>query len=69
MTRVDNPRSASVQEIREAARRAAVEISAADSVAEALDKAARMAGPDGLVVVTGSIYMVGEAMRTMGISI
>jgi len=69
VTRVDNPRSASVQEIREAARRVAVEISTTDSVAEALDKAARLAGPDGLVVVTGSIYIVGEAMRTMGISV
>ena len=69
VTRVDNPRSASVQEIREASRRVAVEISAADSVAEALDKAARMAGPDGLVVVTGSIYIVGEATRIMEASV
>jgi dihydrofolate synthase / folylpolyglutamate synthase len=66
VTRADNPRSASVQEIREAARRVAVEISEAESVAAALDEAGRVAGPDGLVVVTGSIYIVGEAMRLMG---
>jgi folylpolyglutamate synthase/dihydropteroate synthase len=62
---VDNPRSASVAEIREAARRVAIEISEAENVEEAVDEAARLAGPDGLVVVTGSIYVVGNAMRVM----
>ena len=28
-----------------------------------------LAGPDGLVVVTGSIYIVGEAMRLLGMRI
>jgi dihydrofolate synthase/folylpolyglutamate synthase len=65
LTRVDNPRSASVAEIREAARRVAIEISEAENVEEAVDEAARLAGPDGLVVVTGSIYVVGNAMRVM----
>jgi dihydrofolate synthase / folylpolyglutamate synthase len=69
VTRVDNPRSTSVQEIRDAARRVAVEIHDADNVAGALDEAGRVAGPNGLVVVTGSIYIVGEAMRIMGVGI
>ena len=69
LTRVDNPRSASVQEIREAAGRGAVEISEAENLSGALDAAERMAGPGGLVVVTGSIYIVGEAMRVMGVNI
>ncbi len=69
LTRVDNPRSASVQEIREAAGRVVVEISEAENLAGALDAAERMAGPGGLVVVTGSIYIVGEAMRVMGVNI
>jgi dihydrofolate synthase / folylpolyglutamate synthase len=69
LTRVDNPRSASVQEIREAAGRVAVEISEAENLSGALDAAERMAGPGGLVVVTGSIYIVGEAMRVMGVNI
>jgi dihydrofolate synthase/folylpolyglutamate synthase len=69
LTRVDNPRSASVREIREAARRVSVETSEAESVEVALGKAERLAGPDGLVVVTGSIYIVGEAIRLMGVDI
>jgi len=28
-----------------------------------------VAGPRGLVVITGSIYIVGEAMRVLGIRI
>lgn len=46
-----------------------VEISEAENLAGALDAAERMAGPGGLVVVTGSIYIVGEAMRVMGVNI
>ncbi|MFZ3341361.1 MAG: folylpolyglutamate synthase/dihydrofolate synthase family protein [Terriglobales bacterium] len=69
VTRVDNPRSASVPEIREAARRVPIEISGAENVAAALEEARRLAGEQGLVVVTGSIYIVGEAMRVMGIRI
>jgi dihydrofolate synthase/folylpolyglutamate synthase len=69
LTRVDNPRSASVHEIREAAGRVVVEILEAENLAGALDAAERLAGPGGLVVVTGSIYIVGEAMRVMGVNI
>ena len=45
------------------------EIGAAESVAAALEQAGRAAGANGLVVVTGSIYIVGEAMRVLGIGI
>jgi len=69
VTHANNPRSASPAEIREAARRVAAEIDEAESVAEAIEKATRIAGPNGLVVVTGSIYIVGEAMRTLGVRI
>ena len=69
LTHADNPRSASPQEIREAVRRMTVEISEAVSVRAALDEAERVAGPEGLVVVTGSIYIVGEALRTLGLNI
>jgi len=68
-THADNPRSAAVAEIREAARRISAEIEQAETVAEALEKAEPAAGPDGLVVVTGSIYIVGEAMRALGVRI
>jgi len=38
----------------------------ADTVAEAIDTARREAGPDGLVVVAGSLYLVGEVQKTIG---
>jgi len=69
VAQVDNPRSAGPAEIREAAARVSTEISEAESVAEALALAETAAGAGGLVVVTGSIYLVGEAMRLMGVRI
>jgi len=69
VTHANNPRSATPQEIRLMAARVAGEIGEAESVAEALEQARKTTGPDGLVVVTGSIYIVGEAMRTLGVRI
>jgi len=70
-THANNPRSASPDEIRQAAARVTVgtDIEAAEDVAMALERARKAAGRGGLVVVTGSIYIVGEAMRTLGIRI
>jgi dihydrofolate synthase/folylpolyglutamate synthase len=65
-THADNPRSATPVEIRQAAARVAGEIGEAESVREALEQAAEAIEPNGLVVVTGSIYVVGEAMRMLG---
>ena len=65
-TSVDNPRAASPAEIRDAAQRVSVVIEEAADVAAALLKARAAAGTQGLVVVTGSIYIVGEAMRLLG---
>jgi dihydrofolate synthase/folylpolyglutamate synthase len=65
-THADNPRAATPAEIREAAHRVAVEIEEAPDVPIALAKARAAAGTKGLVVVTGSIYIVGEAMRALG---
>jgi folylpolyglutamate synthase/dihydropteroate synthase len=45
------------------------DIEEAENVAVALDRARKVARPSGLIVVTGSIYIVGEAMRTLGIRI
>ena len=67
-TQAENPRSASPQEIREAALRTNAEIVPAPDVAAALDLARSAAGSDGIVVITGSIYIVGEAMRILGVS-
>ncbi len=71
VTRANNPRSASPDEIRQAAARVAagVDIDEAEDVASALERARKVAGAGGLVVVTGSIYVVGEAMRMLGVRI
>jgi dihydrofolate synthase/folylpolyglutamate synthase len=71
VTRANNPRSASPDEIRRAAARVApgIDIEDAEDVALAVERARKVAGQEGLVVVTGSIYIVGEAMRMLGVRI
>ena len=76
VTQANNPRSASPDEIRQAAARVAagIDIEDAEDVASALERARTLAGlktagAAGLVVVTGSIYIVGEAMRMLGVRI
>ena len=64
-THADNPRAATPEEIRAAAHRVSVELEEASDVVSALAKARAAAGTRGLVVVTGSIYIVGEAMRSL----
>lgn len=68
-TQAHTPRAASAEEIRQAATRVAGDIREAGGVGAALEEARRIAGPGGLVVVTGSIYIVGEAMRLLGVRI
>jgi len=62
----ENPRSASPEEIREAAKRSSTEIETAENVASALDRARALSKLGTVVVITGSIYVVGEAMRSLG---
>jgi dihydrofolate synthase/folylpolyglutamate synthase len=69
ITRAENPRSATPEEIRAAAMRTFVEMTDAVEVGTALARARSLAGPTGVVVVTGSIYVVGEAMRHLGVRI
>ena len=71
VTHSNNPRSATSSEIRQAASRvtAGIDIEEAENVGSALERAQKVAGKGGLVVVTGSIYIVGEAMRTQGVRI
>ena len=69
-TQADNPRSATPQEIRDAANRTQTEIELSADVPSALERAREIAAKneDGVIVITGSIYVVGEAMRTLGVS-
>jgi len=68
-TRADNPRSALPEEIRQAAARTSTHIESAPNVAAALRQAAVLADSQGVVVVTGSIYIVGEAMQLLGMRV
>ncbi len=65
-TSADNPRSATPEEIRDAASRTGSEIILCRDVESALERARGLAAADGIIVVTGSIYVVGEAMRVLG---
>jgi len=68
-TRAENPRSASPEEIRQAGSRTGAEIEAAAEVGAALERARDVASPKAVMVVTGSIYLVGEAMRRLGVRV
>jgi dihydrofolate synthase / folylpolyglutamate synthase len=68
-TRPENPRSASPQEIQQAGSRTGAEIEAVAQIETALDRARAAAGPETVMVVTGSIYLVGEVMRLLGVTI
>jgi dihydrofolate synthase/folylpolyglutamate synthase len=79
VTSADNPRSAIPEEIRGAAFRTQSDIELASNVAAAVERAGILAVSDkgvrptrsgrsgAVVVITGSIYVVGEAMRTLGV--
>ena len=62
-TRPENPRSASPEEIQQAASRTGAEIEPVAEVGLALERARTAAAAQAILVVTGSIYLVGEAMR------
>jgi len=68
-TRADNPRSASPEEIRQAAIRTGAEIETAPDTSTALGRARAHASAGSIIVVTGSIYLVGEAMRLLGVRV
>src|SRR5271155_3453064 len=68
-TRPANPRAASPEEIQQAAARTGTEIEAVEDVEGAVERARVLAGPKTVVVITGSIYLVGEVMRNMGVEV
>jgi dihydrofolate synthase / folylpolyglutamate synthase len=68
-TRPENPRSATPEEIQQAASRTHAEIELVPEVELALERARVSAEPGAVIVITGSIYLVGEAMDLLGITI
>ncbi len=65
-TRPGNPRAASPEEIQRAAVRTGVDVETVEDVKLALERARVLAGAKALVVITGSIYLVGEVMQSIG---
>jgi dihydrofolate synthase/folylpolyglutamate synthase len=67
LTPIDNPRAATTEQLLQAGSRTGTPMMAAESVAASLVHAAEITSPHGIIVVTGSIFLVGEAMKIMGI--
>lgn len=68
-TRPANPRSATPEEIQQAGSRTGAEIEAVAEVGPALDRARAASGLDTVMVIAGSIYLVGEVVRLLGVKI
>ncbi len=68
LTQANNPRSATTSELREAASHTGAEMHEEPTAAAALTKARELSKADGVIVVTGSIFLVGEAMEAMSIT-
>jgi dihydrofolate synthase/folylpolyglutamate synthase len=64
-TRADNPRAASPKEIAELAAPTQAEIIEEENISVALERGAELAGKKGVLVVTGSIYIVGKALEIL----
>jgi dihydrofolate synthase / folylpolyglutamate synthase len=67
-TRADNPRAAAPHEIAELGRPTSTQILEEESVAAALSRARTLTPSKGVVVITGSIYIVGEALGLLASS-
>ena len=65
-TRPENPRAASPEEIQHAGARTGTEIEAVEDVRSAVERARVLASEAAVMVISGSIYLVGEVMRNMG---
>jgi dihydrofolate synthase/folylpolyglutamate synthase len=61
----DNPRAASAEEVAQVAERVASNVRVAHSVDDAIALAKRVTPVNGVIVVTGSIYVVGEAINLL----
>jgi dihydrofolate synthase/folylpolyglutamate synthase len=67
VTHVANPRAATPDELLQAASRTGVPLYAEETVPAALARARELSKPEGVIVVTGSIFLVGEVMTLMGV--
>ena len=65
LTQAQTPRAASPQEIRDAAIAVAIGAFTEPSVSDAIARALQVTPKNGVVVITGSIYIVGEALSIL----
>ena len=69
LTAVDDKRAARPHDLLEAADRSGrQQDQAVDGVPAAIEAAGAVAGPDGVVLVLGSLYLAGEARNALGLS-
>ncbi len=67
VTHVNNPRAATTSELLQAAARTGTAVYAEETVAAALARARALSKPEGVIVVTGSIFLIGEVMAALGL--
>jgi dihydrofolate synthase/folylpolyglutamate synthase len=68
VTYIDNPRAATTDELLQAGSRTRATMTAEQSAAAALARSFDLTPTNGLIVVTGSIFLVGDTMKELGIS-
>lgn len=68
LTQVNNPRRATSGELRQAASRTGAALHEEPNVTSALARARELTRQQSMIVITGSIFLVGEAMSALGIA-
>ena len=68
VTHIDNPRAASVEELQQAGARTGANVIAEPSLTMALNHAFHQTPAGRVIVITGSIFLVGDTMKELGIS-
>jgi dihydrofolate synthase/folylpolyglutamate synthase len=61
VTHADTPRAATTDELLQLAGPSAADIIVEPSIPQAIERARTLTPPNGVIVITGSIYIVGEA--------
>ena len=67
VTHIENPRAASTGQLLQAGSRTGAAMVAEETVAAALARAFQITPQTGIVVVTGSIFLVGDTMKDWGL--
>jgi dihydrofolate synthase / folylpolyglutamate synthase len=67
VTHIENPRAASTDQLLQAGSRTGAAIVAEETVAGALVRAFEITPANAIIVVTGSIFLVGDTMKALGI--